>query len=242
MALAGLFGARRAGRSKARRPAVAWPFLCLFALAVCGVAFIIYVLWPRWPEAEVSPDAPALPITIAGVTFKIPPAAIRMAVQRRAGAQERVDLVFLWPSLAPPAPASKSGKPGKAPPPAPSERVFVTISGSAGTLAPAERLRTIYPRYVAADAEIGPDGLTIYPFREDSPYKGEDLVYDAAAPERFIMRCSRNTARSMAGVCLHEARVGEAEIIIRFPRDWLADWRAVAGSMERLLAQLRPPT
>ena len=42
-----------------------------------------------------------LPIVVAGVTFDIEPAAIRMPVQRRAGWQARVDLIYPWPSLAP---------------------------------------------------------------------------------------------------------------------------------------------
>ena len=64
-----------------------------------------------------APDAPSLPITVAGVAFNVPPAAIRIPVQRRPGAHERVDLAFLWPSLEPPdphakvAPAATNGEP-----------------------------------------------------------------------------------------------------------------------------------
>jgi hypothetical protein len=28
---------------------------------------------------------------------------------------------------------------------------------------------------------------------------------------------------------------------VRFPRDWLSDWRAVDAGIERLLESLRPP-
>ena len=76
---------------------------------LAAVAYIVYVLWPRWPGAPVALDAPALPITIAGVAFNVPPAAIRMPVQRRPGAQERIDLAFMWPSLKP---ADTAPKPG----------------------------------------------------------------------------------------------------------------------------------
>src|SRR3954466_16395944 len=74
----------------------------LVALIVLAAAFVALVLWPRWPGTAVAPDAPALPITIGGVLFNVPPAAIRVAMQRHAGAQERIDLAFLWPSLDPP--------------------------------------------------------------------------------------------------------------------------------------------
>ena len=70
-------------------------------------------------------DAPTLPITVNGVNFNIPPAAIRNKVQRKPGTQERVDLVFLWPSLEPPDPAVKAGPVSSA---KAIDRVFVTIA------------------------------------------------------------------------------------------------------------------
>src|SRR5437764_10005436 len=74
----------------------------LVALIVLAAAFVALVLWPRWPGTAVAPDAPALPITVGGVLFNLPPAAIRVPIQRHPGAQERVDLAFLWPSLVAP--------------------------------------------------------------------------------------------------------------------------------------------
>src|SRR5262245_5571753 len=88
---------RRGGRSL-----LLLPLAVFAAVAFAACAYIGYVLWPRWPGPPVGPDAPALPVTVAGVAFNLPPAAIRVPVQRRPGAQERVDLAFLWPSLAPP--------------------------------------------------------------------------------------------------------------------------------------------
>jgi hypothetical protein len=29
-------------------------------------------------------------------------------------------------------------------------------------------------------------------------------------------------------------------VTVRFPRDWLADWSAVAGGIDRLMTSLRP--
>ncbi|HTQ84446.1 MAG TPA: hypothetical protein VMI47_14395, partial [Pseudolabrys sp.] len=78
---------------------LAGPLLLFTAAAAIAIAYIAYVLWPRWPDVAVELDAPSLPITIAGVTFNIEPAAIRMTVQRRPGTQPRVDLDYLWPSL-----------------------------------------------------------------------------------------------------------------------------------------------
>jgi len=92
------------------------PLIVLAAVALSAFGYVAYVLWPRWSALHL--DAPPLPITVAGVAFNLPPAAIRVAAQRRAGAQERIDLVFLWPSLQPPDPESKpSALPGTGPAP-----------------------------------------------------------------------------------------------------------------------------
>ena len=41
-------------------------------------------------------------------------------------------------------------------------------------------------------------------------------------------------------MCLHERRIGGADITVRFPRDWLDDWAAVADGIDRLIAGFRP--
>ena len=45
------------------------------------------------------------------------------------------------------------------------------------------------------------------------------------APERFLLRCTRRTASTPA-MCLHERRIGGADVTVRFPRVWLDDWRS----------------
>jgi len=212
--------------------------IVLGALAMATMAWVAYVLWPRWPESAVAANAPALPITVGGVTFNLPPAAIRVAMQRRPGVQDRVDLFFVWPSLDPPDVNAKPTAQTAAGTPEPSERIFVTIAAAETAISPADRMLSIYPRFTAAEASPGPGGLTVLPFREDTPYQGEDLIYDGNAPG-FLLRCTRQVG-STPGSCLYERRIETAKVILRFPRNWLADWRSVAASSERLIASLRP--
>jgi hypothetical protein len=205
---------------------------------VAATAYVGFVLWPRH-LSEMPADAPTVPITIAGAVFNVPPAAIRQQVQRRSGAQERIDLVFLWPSLKPPDEAKRPQQHQDFDAPPAIDRLFLTIAGTDGTLSAAERLRAIYPRYIADDLQAEGEGLVARRFRDASPYKGEDLVFDPAAPERFLTRCSR--AGATPGTCLLERQIGAADIMVRFPRDWLADWRALAARIDDLIATLRPP-
>lgn len=221
---------RRRGRPKG----LLLPLVLLAGFASVAIALVAYLLWPSWPKGAVALDAPAVPITVGGTSFNVPPAAIRVPVQRHPGAQERVDLAFLWPSLEPPDPAAK---PALATPTHPLDRIFITIAEAAGELPPQERIKSIYPRYLERDPSVGPAGLLVLPFRAGTPYQGEDLIYDPAAPEKFLVRCTR-TAGPALGSCLYERRIGGADVTARVLRDWLEDWRAIAQSIDRLLTGL----
>ena len=115
----------------------------------------------------------------------------------------------------------------------------ITIAASDGTLPPLERLKTIYPRYAAGPAVTGSDGLSVTNFKAGSPYHGEELIIDPSAPERFMLRCTRRTGAA-PGMCLHERRIMTADVTVRFPRDWLTDWRGVADGIDTLVGRLRP--
>ena len=223
-------------RHPRRHNPLAAPLLLFAAVLIAAAGYVAFVLWPRWPDAPIALDAPSLPIVVAGAAFNVEPAAIRVPVQRRPGAQERVDLEYLWPSLAPPNPAAKPTLVG---PVDANDRLFVTIASGAATLPILDRAKSIYPRYLAPDAAAGPAGLTVRAFRDDTPYQGEDLVFDSKTPEQFFARCARQGVTN-AGTCLMERRIGDADITFRFPRDWLANWHGVAAGIDKLLARLHP--
>lgn len=220
------------------------PLAVLVVMIVTAATFVSYMLWPTWPTKADVPDAPAVPVTVAGVLFNVPPAAIRAAVQRHPGAHERIDLGFLWPSLAPlsaegVAAVPVSGEKAALSATVSEDRLFVTIAELGAVLTPAERLRSIYPRYFETEATAGPDGLAVVSFRAGTPYEGEDLIYFAEKPETFFARCTR-ALRSVPGTCVQERLLDAADITVRFPRQWLQDWRSVAGGFDRLLGQLHP--
>jgi hypothetical protein len=200
------------------------------ALAALGVTAIVYLLMPRWSVDQAPVDAPRLPISIAGVIFNIAPAAIRFPVQRRAGPQDRVDLAYVWPDLSPPEEHAGVSM----------ARLFVAIEPAQSSMLPSERLRSIYPRYADTPSASGPGGLVIAGFRDDTPYAGEDLLYDPAAPDRFLVRCNRSQGPLTLAMCLYERPDGAATLTFRFPRDWLDDWPAVLEATDRLIEGWRP--
>ena len=232
------WAARHAKTARKQRSASAGLLFALSALAVLIVlaaAFVALVLWPR--GAPVAPDAPTLPVTVGGVLFNVPPGAIRVAMQRRPGAQERLDLAFLWPSLETPDPKARPA-PSEAAPPI--DRLFITIEPQVAALTPSDRVRMIYPRYLAETQFDGPDGLKVIAFKEGTPYQGEDLYFDPALQPGFVVRCSRPGKANTPGTCLYDRRIEQADVTVRFPIDWLANWRGVSDAIAKLLGQLKP--
>ncbi len=238
MAISHTHHAHAAPRLRTRRSFLWLPVAIFIAGVISAGVWVTYILWPRWPSADMALDAPSFPITVNGVNFNIPPAAIRNKVQRKPGTQDRIDLVFLWPSLLPPDPAVKTDPVASA---KAVDRVFLTIASYGNTLPPIERFNTIYPRYLDISVTTDPGGLTVRSFRDGTPYQGEDVLYDHSNPERFITRCTRDGAKGMIGICLYEKRVGAADITVRFPREWLSDWTSVVTGLEGLMKRLQSP-
>lgn len=198
-----------------------------------ALAIVAYLLWPTW--RATSPDDPTrLPITVGSALFNVPAKAIRMRMQRRAGPQERIDLAFAWPSLLPPEPQPHLTAESVLDRPVPIDRILLSIATDGGVITPIERVRTIYPRYVDAQAEIQ-DGLTGRAFRDNTPYRGEDLFM--AEKPAFVARCTREAMTP--GMCLSERRVDGAHLTFRFPRGWLSDWRRIAVAMDTIVERLQ---
>jgi len=223
-------------KRKARHNPLTGPLLLFGGAVLIAALYIGYVLWPRWPDVPVALNAPSLPIVVSGVNFNIEPAAIRRAIQRRPGTEDRVDLAYLWPSLTPPDPKDK---PRVGQPADPNRRVFITITAGDTTLPIMSRVKEIYPRYLVAEPVAGPPGLTLRGFRDGTPYQGEELVFEQENPAHFLARCTLKGAVN-AGNCLLERRIGNADITFRFPRAWLQDWKSVAAGVDKLLARLHP--
>jgi hypothetical protein len=208
--------------------------LALGCVAALGAAALVgFLLWPTWRPMPAS-DPATLPVSIGGTLFNAPGAAVRMKVQRRSGPQDRIDLAFVWPTLAPPDAPKAAAAANLDAPRGPIDRIFVSIGAHNSTMAPDERIRTIYPRYTASESDTQ-DGLTGRAFRDTTPYRGEDLFTATDPP--LVTRCTRDDLTP--GMCLSERRIGGADMTFRFPRAWLSQWRDVASAMDRLAAQLK---
>ncbi len=207
--------------------------ICGGLLAAAAIAAVAYLLWPTWRAEDAS--APAhIPVSIANTLFNVPTKAFRIKLQQHSGPQERVDLNFDYPSLEAPAHARHVSSDNVGEAPQPIDRIFLSIAAHHDALSPEQRLRTIYPRYLSPAPPVVQDGLVTRAFKDGSPYGNEDLF--SASEPMLVTRCTRDGITP--GMCLSERRIQGADLIFRFPRQWLAQWRQVAGAMERLTAQL----
>ncbi|SRR5579871_1043960 len=202
-------------------------------IAAAALAFVTYLLWPTWEPDSASGPA-RLPVSVGATLFNVPSASIRMKIQHHSGPQERIDLSFSYPSLQPPEAQKRVSAADVDDAMQPIDRIFLSIAAHHDQLAPDIRARTIFPRYLEQTQTLGEDGLTMRPFRDGSPYSGEDLF--SAAASGMVARCSREAATP--GMCLSERRVEGADLTFRFPRSWLSQWRDVADAMDRLTQQL----
>lgn len=235
MALFSTTSSRPAPARSARR-SHAVPFLVMGAIGASAVAVVAYLLWPTW-GVEKAGDPDRLPISIGGTLFNVPTNAIRVKVQKRTGPQERVDINFVYPSLEVPEarrPVSAETVEENLPK---IDRIFLSIAAHHNAISPDERTRTIYPRYLDQNAGSLQNGLSIRPFRDNTPYANEDLVY-ASSPQ-IIARCSRDA--KTPGMCLSERRIEGADVTFRFPREWLSKWRDVAAAMDQIIGRMRRP-
>ena len=211
------------------------PIIIAGTVTSAAIALVAYLLWPTW-GTQTSSGPARLPVSVGETLFNVPPAAVRMKIQRHSGPQERVDLSFDYPSLeAPEAPKHVSADTVEDKV-QPIDRIFVSISAHHDSLAPDMRVRTIYPHYLGQAPTVD-DGLSMSAFRDGTPYSGEDF-FTASAPA-LTARCTRDV--TTPGMCLSERRIDGADLTFRFPRSWLSQWRDVATAMERLAVQLHSP-
>jgi hypothetical protein len=212
------------------------PIVLGSVIAAGAITLVAYLLWPTW-DPDKSSDPLRLPVSVGATLFNVPTHAVRRNVQRHSGPQERVDLSFAYPSLDPAGGPKHAGAEASEEAVPPIDRIFLSIAAHHDTLAPDIRVRTIYPRYLEKALTPGEDGLTMRAFRDGTPYGNEDLFL--ATTPNLTARCTRDAATP--GMCLSERRIDGADLTFRFPRVWLAQWRDVAGAMDRLTAQLRGP-
>lgn len=221
-----------------------FPAAIVAAVAVLCVLFLFYYLAPA-PTALIEERfAPTLrrnpvALRVGSGRFTIPANYLPYASERLGGTREQVVLYALLPDL-----RGYSGKDtanfddtG-----ANSPVIHILIKKEAFDVGESERLRRIYLGEVTdRRGQKGPFGLIRYAFRSDSGYRGEDLFVGKTGTHTVVIRCTRPDAEIPSANCLRETRLSpDVSLSYRFGRAHLADWRAIASGVNRLIASFAP--
>lgn len=197
--------------------------LCTLAGGLAGAGLLL--LTDRPP----APDSLAVPL--AGKTLTVPRALLREGPDT-PDALGRITLALTFPDFAPLPPPDAAGRqPGA---------ITVTIGPAEPGLAPEDRPRQLYAKFLAGEVWSNPGGLVMRRFRPGTPYEDEELYLALPDERRFAARCPRNDLPD-AGVeeaCLWQMRLGDIDVTTRFAPRHLVEWprlrEGVLALMERL--------
>jgi len=123
---------------------------------------------------------------------------------------------------------------------APREMVFVTLTPRDDGVNPAERPEKLYARFLEGDAWIGPGGLIMRRFEQNSPYDLEQLYVAPQGGAAFFARCPKPQAASIAPSeqCLSLFRAGGIDVELRYSAILLDRWDALLDGARDFIARL----
>lgn len=110
----------------------------------------------------------------------------------------------------------------------PNAVIGLVLTPADQALAPSERPRALYARFLSADAQTGPGGLIRRRFREGTPYEGETLLVAPPDGRAFSARCPSTSPTGVEPVCFAELRFGDVDAHLQIPLGEIDQWERVA--------------
>lgn len=143
----------------------------------------------------------------------------------RHGDRERISLRMPLSSLVPEALAD---------PEAMIALVFTTRDES---IAPPERVKMLYARFLSSEAAPAAGGLIRRQFRTGTPYEGETLFLSPPEGRAFAARCPTDEYAGGALSCFAEIRHAGYDIQIQLAKRDLASWEKITGRLKDMLGR-----
>lgn len=215
------------------------PFRVLAITLVLSGGFLYYYLGPsvddiqgNTPESSIS-EVP-IDLIVGETNFSIPENFTQFPRARRGGVRENVALYALLPTLEPFSleHASKFEDSSEGSP-----IVHFQIESYRAPFNEEERFVRIYqPKLVSRDGTEGPDGLTMFSFKEDTGYQDEDLfVGKDDLGKMAILRCTRLRSDLLFPNCRRDSQItATIGLSYRFKRSRLDDWRKIDNDIRGL--------
>jgi hypothetical protein len=204
------------------RSGLIYGFLLSVVILTGGAWLLVPFLLPR---SEIAEDRVAT--TIGQLRLTVPAAYLRPGTQSLMPG-DPLDIVMTYPGLEPV---------NRAQP----ERdtrllIFMKIERMDGVIDPAERISTLYGRFLDAGTFEHPGGLVLRRFEAGSPYAGEELYVAPPDGSTFHARCP--TERSGSGIeCLWRMRQEQADITTRMAPELLPHWEEISVGIQAKLKE-----
>lgn len=109
--------------------------------------------------------------------------------------------------------------------------VFITSDDS---LAPSERVKMLYARFLSSDATPAEGGLIRRQFRSGTPYEGETLFLSPPEGRAFAARCPNSESPGIPATCFAEIRHAGFDIQIQLAQRDLALWEKIVARAREL--------
>ncbi|MCO4055101.1 MAG: hypothetical protein HEQ16_13860 [Bosea sp.] len=120
-------------------------------------------------------------------------------------------------------------------------QVHITLGPSDASTDPAAQFATL-ARFLTPGAWSNPGGLVVRNFKKGSPFESEELYMSLPDGAEFFARCTADLARiGFDEGCRAVIKHTGIDIRLRFPREALAEWRALSDAVKQLVDGFRRP-
>lgn len=203
-----------------------------YGFTVLAALSVAISLGGRWfghtiALAGYTDDTTPHEVVIGNDVIAAPSNMIRFEKARHDGIASRLDLYLRWPEMdgySEPARAAFNNTDGN------KRIIFLGLEPRMMTRDMSGRLEPIYNALTVKPGVPGPEGMTLFGFRENSGYLNEVLAVAARTGEpAFVARClSGPEAEESLAPCERDVFVGkDLSLTYRFPRELLGEWRAL---------------
>ena len=212
-----------------RRSSIAVAILLVFVVGAVGLFMASHDGTSRRSDQVI--------VHLGTVTLAYPPGYARFAPGRSGGIFDRVEMAFTVPDLraagtsTAPLKADDSIEPGER------QSVFMTLRPEDEANDPADRMATLYARFLQSDVWQGENGLLMRRFETGSPYEREELHFVPPDGRSFAARCVRPTQppSDLPSTCLAAVRLDGLDIDIRFSPTLLSRWNVLNDGVRQLV-------
>lgn len=208
-------------------------FYAFAALAILSLAISIGGRWfgRAISMAGYTDDTSLHEIVIGNDVISAPANTIRFEKSRRDGVASRLDLYLRWPEMDG---YSEAARPAFNNTDGQKRIIFLGFEPRVMSRDMSGRLQPIYSALIVQPGVPGPEGMTLYGFRENSGYLNEVLAVAARVGEPpFVARCLGGAeAEEQLAPCERDVFVGQdLSLTYRFPRELLGEWRALDAAV-----------